>query len=363
MIDRRHFGEIDWTLIVLLLLNIGLGIAAVYSVSYRGGGGHHLRQIVFAAFSLFVLALVLMVNYKTLMTFAFPLYGLIILVLAAMIPYARLTAGTRSWIRMPYFQIQPSEILKVVLILVLAYLFGATKRAFVTRRTALAASGAVFVPFVLVALQPDLATGVCYLPILGGALILAGLTRKTVAVILIAAVLVSLVVWDFGLKDYQKRRVMTLLFPGQDPQGAGYQILQSKIAIGSGGLAGRGFGKGSQSQLRFLPARHTDFVFSVIGEEFGFLGILAAIAVYFLLLARLFKSVGQSRDRAGVYIIFMTSCLIAFQFLVNVLMIVGILPIAGIPLPFLSYGGSSLLANVMAVGLVLNVKMRRFANV
>jgi rod shape determining protein RodA len=297
------------------------------------------------------------------MTFSLPVYALLVFVLAAMIPFARLIAGTKSWIRLPYFQVQPSEILKVVLVLLLAQLFGATKRSFVTRGAALAAAGAVLVPFVLVALQPDLATATCYLPILAAALVLAGLTRKTVAVLVIAAVLVGLVGWNFGLKDYQKKRVMTLLFPSQDPQGAGYHVLQSKIAIGSGGLFGKGFGKGSQSQLRFLPARHTDFVFSVIGEEFGFAGILAALALFYLLLARIFKSVGHSRDRAGVYIVFMIGCLLGFQFLVNVLMIVGILPIAGIPLPFLSYGGSSLLANVLAVGLVLNVKMRRFANV
>lgn len=363
MIDRQHFREIDWALIALLLLNIGLGIAAVYSSSHRGEGGFYLRQIIFAAFSLFMLFLILTVDYKMLMTFAFPAYGLIVLVLVAMIPFARLTAGTKSWIRLPYFQIQPSEIIKIVLILVLAQLFGTTKKAFVARSVALAGTGAVLVPFILVALQPDLATAVCYFPILLGALLLAGLTRKTIVVLVIAAILLSLVAWNFGLKDYQKKRIMTLLFPGQDPQGAGYHVLQSKIAIGSGGVFGKGFGKGSQSQLRFLPARHTDFVFSVIGEEFGFAGILTAMVLYFLLLARLFKSVGQSRDRAGVYIVFMVASLIAFQFFINILMIVGVLPIAGIPLPFLSYGGSSLLANVLAVGLVLNVKMRRFANV
>ncbi|MBN2207273.1 MAG: rod shape-determining protein RodA [Candidatus Aminicenantes bacterium] len=346
-----------------MLLNIALGVAAISSASEREGAGYQLRQTVFAAFGLFMLFLTLLVDYKTLMTFAFPLYGLVVLVLTAMIPFAKLIAGTKSWIRLPHIQIQPSEILKVVLILMLAQLFAGTRRAFITRRTALAGSGLVFVPFILVALQPDLATAVCYLPILAAALILAGLTRKTLALIVIAAVLLGIVAWNFGLRDYQKKRVMTLLFPGQDPQGAGYHVMQSKIAIGAGGMFGKGFGKGSQSQLRFLPARHTDFVFSVIGEEFGFAGILAALGLYFLLLARLFQAVGQSRDRAGVYIVFMVVCLIAFQFLVNILMIIGALPIAGIPLPFLSYGGSSLLANVLAVGLVLNVKMRRFANV
>ena len=363
MIDRKHFQEIDWKLIVLLLLNTALGIAAIYSSSHQAGGAYFLRQFTFAVFSLVMLFFILAVDYKTLMTFALPVYVLIVAVLAAMIPFARTTAGTKSWIRMPFFQIQPSEILKVVLILVLAQLFGAAKKTFVTRTIALTGAGTVFVPFVLVALQPDLATAVCYIPILAAALILAGLTKKTIVVLLIILVLLSIVTWNLTLKDYQKKRIMTLLSPGQDTQGAGYQIRQSKIAIGSGGLLGKGFKKGSQSQLRFLPARHTDFVFSVIGEEFGFAGILAALILYYLFLARLFKSVGQSRDRAGVYISFLAASFIAFQFFVNILMIIGILPIAGIPLPLLSYGGSSLMATFLAVGLILNVKMRRFANV
>lgn len=363
MIDRRHFQEIDWTLLVLLLLNTGLGVAVIYSSSHQVSGAFFLRQVIFAAFSLVMLFVILSVDYKTLMTFALPVYVLIVAILAVMIPFARLTAGTKSWIKLPYFQIQPSEILKIVLILVLAQLFGATKKTFVTRTVALTGAASVFVPFGLVAIQPDLATAVCYLPILAAALILAGLTKKTLVIILIVAILFSLVTWNLALKDYQKKRIMTLLFPGHDPQGAGYHVLQSKIAIGSGGLFGKGYSRGSQSQLRFLPARHTDFVFSVIGEEFGFAGVLVALILYYLFLARLFKSVGQSRDRAGVYISFLAASLIAFQFFINILMIIGILPIAGIPLPLLSYGGSSLLATFLAVGLILNVKMRRFANV
>jgi rod shape determining protein RodA len=364
MIDRRHFREIDWTLIALLLLNTALGLAAIYSSSYQSVGSFYfVKQLIFAAFSLAMLFLILTVDYKLLMMFALPAYVLIVAVLVAMFPLARLTAGTKSWIRMPFFQIQPSELLKIVLILVLAQLFGASKKAFVTRTLGWTGAAAVLVPFVLVALQPDLATAACFLPILAAALILAGLTRKTLVVLLVVAILLGLLAWNLGLKDYQKKRIKTLLVPGADPQGAGYHVLQSKIAIGSGGLFGKGFRRGSQSQLRFLPARHTDFVFSVIGEEFGFAGILAAIVLYYLFLARLFKSVGQSRDRAGVYITFLAASLVAFQFFVNVLMIIGLLPIAGIPLPLLSYGGSSLLATFLAVGLVLNVRMRRFANV
>ena len=165
------------------------------------------------------------------------------------------------------------------------------------------------------------------------------------------------------MKDYQKQRILTLLFPHEDPLGSGYHILQSKIAIGSGGLLGKGYKKGTQSQLRFLPARHTDFIFSVIGEEFGFAGVFFAILIYFLFLSRLFKSLLDSRDRVGVYIVFMVFMMITGQFLINIMMTIGLFPVAGIPLPLLSYGGSSLLTNFIAVSLVLNIKMRRFVNV
>jgi rod shape determining protein RodA len=154
-----------------------------------------------------------------------------------------------------------------------------------------------------------------------------------------------------------------VFFPSRDPQDSGYHILQSKIALGSGGLLGKGFTRGTQSQLKFLPARHTDFVFSVIGEEFGFIGVAAVLFLYAVFLLRLFLSSWKSRDRAGVYIIFMVSLMVSFQLLVNVAMVIGLFPIVGIPLPLLSYGGSSLLANFLGVGLVLNVKMRRFANI
>jgi rod shape determining protein RodA len=181
--------------------------------------------------------------------------------------------------------------------------------------------------------------------------------------LLIIAIVMGVVSWGYFLQDYQKDRITTMLTPGKDPLGTGYHILQSKIAIGSGGLFGKGYGQGTQSQLQFLPARHTDFIFAVVGEELGFIGVVVIGLFYFLFLARLFQSVSKSRDRTGVYIIFMVAMMISCHFFVNVFMTIGLFPIAGIPLPLLSYGGSSLLTNYIAVSLVLNVKMRRFVNI
>jgi len=362
MIDRRLIENIDWFLIGLLVLNSLLGVVVIYSASHYLPGHHYLRQLVFLGASLLALFLLLLVDYQLLMSFSFYLYGAVVFVLLMMLVFERFISKG-SWIKLRYFQVQPSELAKIALILVLARLFAEYKRSHVSIPAVAMSSGLVALPFLLVALQPDLGTAVSFLPLLLGSLILAGLKKKAVIGILILSVLAGVAGWTFYLKDYQKQRLATVVFPGRDPQGAGYHILQSKIAIGSGGFLGKGFARGTQSQLKFLPARHTDFVFSVIGEEFGFLGVVGVLMLYYLFLWRLFRSAARSRDRAGIYITFMVGLMISFQLLVNVAMVIGIFPIVGIPLPLLSYGGSSLLANFLGVGLVLNVKMRRFANI
>jgi len=362
MIDRRLIENVDWSLIILLGLNSLLGVVMIYSASHHLAGNYHWRQLIFLGASLIVLFVVLLVDYQVLMTFSLYLYGAVVSVLVLMLVFSRFISKG-SWIKFGLFQAQPSELAKIAIILVLAHLFAEYKRSHVSMTAAATSSGLVALPFMLVALQPDLGTAISLLPLLFGSLLLAGLRKKAVIGLLLMAILAGVAGWSFYLKDYQKQRLATVVFPSRDPQGAGYHILQSKIAIGSGGFLGKGFARGSQSQLKFLPARHTDFVFSVIGEEFGFIGVVGAFFLYGLFLWRLFSAAGRSRDRAGVYITFMVSLMFAFQFLVNVAMVVGIFPIVGIPLPLISYGGSSLLANYLGVGLVLNVKMRRFANI
>ena len=362
MIDRRHIENIDWFLIILLVLISLVGVLVVYSSSHYLPGKYYLKQMLFIGVSLVLLFLFLAVDYTVLTTYSFYFYGLIAVVLAGMLLFNQLTAK-ESWIKLRYFQVQPSELAKIALILVLAQMFSEYKRNYVSLGAVMASGGLVATFFILVALQPDLGTAVSFLPLLLGALILAGLKRKALAFILVLSVLLGVAGWNFILKDYQKNRLTTVVFPGKDPRGSGYQILQSKIAIGSGGFFGKGFKKGTQSQLRFLPARHTDFILSVVGEEFGFLGVAGVLTLYFLFIARLFHSCAKSRDRTGVYIIFTVSMMFSFQILVNVAMVIGLFPIVGIPLPLLSYGGSSLLTSFLAVSLVVNVKMRRFVNI
>jgi rod shape determining protein RodA len=242
----------------------------------------------------------------------------------------------------------------------LASVFSKFRQDHISWKKGLLSGALTMGPVILVAMQPDLGTALSYLPIFLAALILAGINKKTFVSIVIVTMVIGVIGWNFGLKDYQKDRLTTLISPGKDPLGSGYHIQQSKIAIGSGGFLGKGFRKGTQSQLRFLPARHTDFIFSVIGEEFGFLGVILSLMCYFFFLYRLYQSAGLSRDRAGVYIVFLVAVLITFQFFINVMMVIGLFPVTGTPLPLLSYGGSSLLTNYLGVSLVLNVKMRRF---
>ena len=361
MIDRNQLENIDWILIGLLVLNSLIGLAFIHSSSHYLYGNYALKQLLWIIVSLS--ALFLSVNYRSLVTYSFYFYVVTVSILAGILLFGTLTSGAKSWIVLPFFWIQPSEIAKIIVILVLANIFSNYRREYLTVGQALLSSLFVFVPVALIALQPDLGTALTYIPILMAAFILAGMGRKTVIILVILGLLIGIVGWSVFLRDYQKERITTLVSPEKDPLGAGYHTIQSKIAIGSGGFLGKGYKKGTQSQLRFLPARHTDFILSVIGEEFGFMGVVTVLLCYFLFLSRLFQSVTKARDRAGVYIIFMIALSIAFQFCVNVFMTIGLFPIAGVPLPLASYGGSSLLTNYLAVSLVLNIKMRRFVNV
>ncbi|MBN1222591.1 MAG: rod shape-determining protein RodA [Candidatus Aminicenantes bacterium] len=363
MIDQTQFKNIDWALIVLLIINTLIGIAIIYSSSHYLPGNYHLKQFLWMVLSLVALFIFLYLDYNVLATYSLYFYIICLSLLVLILIFGKLIAGAKSWIKFDFFQIQPSEITKIAIILLLARVFSDFKAAHILSREGILSGILVALPVSLVAFQPDLGTALSYLPILMAAFILAGINKKTILIILVAALILITLGYGFLLKDYQKERIKTLIFPGHDPLGSGYQVLQSKIAIGSGGLLGKGYLNGSQSQLRFLPARHTDFIFAVIGEELGFVGVVVIAVFYFLFLARLFQSVGTARDRTGVYIIFMAAVMIASQFFINVFMTIGFFPIAGIPLPLLSYGGSSLLTNFLAVSLVLNVKMRRFVNV
>jgi rod shape determining protein RodA len=218
------------------------------------------------------------------------------------------------------------------------------------------------VPFLLIAKQPDLGTAVTLIPVCFGIAYLAGLRMRLIAVLAMVAVLMAPIAWSFALKDYQKTRITTFLDPEQDPRGDGYQQIQARITVGSGGLTGKGFTEGTQGQYKFLPVAHNDFIFSVLAEEQGFLGVLFALGLYLFVILRSLEAVRLSKDRIGAYLVGGVISGFAFQVIYNITMSAGLAPVKGLTLPLMSYGGSSLIATLAGFGLILNVRMRRFTN-
>jgi rod shape determining protein RodA len=358
LLDRRSFRAFDYVLLGTIALLYALGVALVASA---GGPAYFRKQLVFAAVAILLAVAVSAFDYRRLRDRAYLLWGLVVLSLIGLLLFGAERAGARSWIDAGPIGIQPSELAKIVVILAIARYFAeGDPRPFGLR--GLYVPGLLaFIPFVLTALQPDLGTASTFIPIVAGIAWVAGLRIATaVRFTLFGAALAPL--GYFLLEDYQRRRLFTFINPDADPLGAGYQIVQSKIAVGSGGLVGKGLFSGSQSQLQFLPAQHTDLIVAVLGEELGFLGVSAALGLYLLVLLRILQIGRQSRDRLGSFICAGVAALLLYHLAVNVGMVIGFAPITGIPLPMLSYGGSSALTTGIAFGLVLSVRTRRFLN-
>jgi rod shape determining protein RodA len=267
----------------------------------------------------------------------------------------------RSWIRFGRFQFQPAELAKIATALLVAYLFENEDDARLHASTILKLGAIVGLPVLLVFLQPDMGLALTFLPLIFVGLYFGGLpARGWVAIVVVVALLAG-GGW-FLLKDYQKARIGTFLNPDSDVLGSGYQVRQSKIAVGSGGFSGKGFRSGTQSQLRFLPVQHTDFILAVIAEEWGFLGVILVLGLFAGLFLRALKLAQTARDRGGVFLILGLTGMMFFSVMINASMMIGLAPTTGIPLPFVSYGGSSVATAFLAIGLILGVEYRRFAN-
>jgi rod shape determining protein RodA len=260
------------------------------------------------------------------------------------------------------FQVQPSEFAKLVAALLVAKLFAEAKKETLGVFDLLVPGAAVGLMAVLIAAEPDLGTAFTLVPLFLTVAFLAGLRMRAILGVFLVMMVVGSLGWMFALKEYQKSRIYTFLDPNLDPRGAGYQKIQSEIAVGSGGVAGKGYKQGTQSQLGYLPARHTDFIFSVLAEENGFVGVVAVLGLYMFILWRAFETAQMARDRVGAFLVAGIAAILSFQVIYNVAMVAGLVPVKGLPLPLMSYGGSSVLSSLFAVGLVLNVRMRRFAN-
>jgi rod shape determining protein RodA len=270
-------------------------------------------------------------------------------------------ANIKAWIRIGGFQFQPAELAKVATALLIAYLFENEDDGRLRPAAFVKLGAIVGIPFLLVALQPDLGLAATFLPLLGVGLYFGGLPARWWLVMFLIVLILCSSAW-FLLKDYQKQRIGTFLNPEHDLLGSGYQVRQSKIAVGSGGFFGKGFRSGTQSQLRFLPVQHTDFILAVIAEEWGFLGVILVLGLFAALLLRSLTLAMAARDRGGVFLILALAGMIFFSVVINASMMIGLLPTTGIPLPLVSYGGSSVATTFLGIGLILGVEYRRFAN-
>jgi rod shape determining protein RodA len=363
MLDRRSWLGIDWVIVLGLVFASGLGVAVIYSASQGGPvPDTYQRQMLWILVGLAVMALVLMVDYHTLVDHAELIYLAVAALLVYLLFFGSLRAGTNRWLELGITTLHSGELAKLAAVILLAKYFAAVRKNRLGTSEVAITGALVGVPVLLVTLQPDLGTAATLVFAYAALCLLAGLRARLVLFAVVVFTLALPLGWSFVLKDYQKERVQAFLDPNLDPRGAGYQSIQATIAVGSGGVAGKGWQNGSQSQLQFLPAPHTDFVFAVIGEEFGFVGVVAVTMLYLLITLRCLDAARRARDRLGIYLVSGILAMFVFQTLYNMAMVGGLVPIKGFPLPLMSYGGSSMVTTLVGFGLILNVRMRRFVN-
>ncbi len=376
MFNHKSWKNFDFVLLLTTILIFGMGLAFLYSATYQQSYRYSgvlpqslvLRQIIWFFFGLLIGTVLVKVHYQKWLELAYPLYALnfVLLLLVLLLGQAKL--GAQRWISFGNIAFQPSEFSKLIIILTLARYLG--QREATLRHLNLSGGGGVWrgkelavsflivgLPFILIVKQPDLGTALTLIPILFAVLYIWGARLRTLLLIFTAAVVSSPFLWQM-LKSYQKRRILVFINPNIDPLGAGYTIIQSKIAIGSGRLFGKGWLAGTQNQLNFLPERHTDFIFSVVGEEGGLAGALLLLILYFVLIWRAFSCARQAKSSMGRLLASGIIALFTFQIVINIAMTLGLVPVVGLPLPLISYGGSSLLTTMLSIALLLNIGMR-----
>jgi rod shape determining protein RodA len=364
MFDRRLVQNFDWGLLILVLLLAAFGLTTLFSAVTAGTAAPQkalfYKQMIWFGAGLGVALMLLVVSYRTLERWAPGIYVICILMLVAVLLFGKVGGGAKRWLALGPISIQPSEMVKIALVLMLARTYAkiATPRG-ITLRGLILPVLITALPFALIVKQPDLGTAMLLALIAGAMTLFIRIERRSLVVLVISGVLVVPAVW-FLLKGYQKQRILTFLNPDRDPLGAGYHIIQSKIAIGSGMLSGKGYLKGTQNALSFLPEQHTDFIFSVLAEEMGLLGGGGLLLLFLVFMLWGLNIAHSCRDPFGTLLTVGLVAMISWQVVINIGMVMGLMPVVGVTLPFISYGGSSVLTVMAAVGLMLNVSMRRF---
>ena len=366
MAEYRSARDLDWPLLVITLALCALGTLQIYGATI-GSPSSRMRQAWLMQAAFVLVGLILMyvisrIDYHALLEHVPVFYILSVVTLVVVLFAGRQVFGSRRWIPLPGgFTFQVSEFAKLVIVLLTARYLSELKNDRPDFRDLLKLGALVALPMALVMKQPDLGTSLTYGAILAAGIYFAGLRWRQAATVVLLGVLAVLLSWPF-LTDYQKARVTSFWDPMRDPLGSGYQVIQSKIAVGSGGMWGKGVAQGTQTQLRYLPAAHTDFILSSFAEEHGFAFVAGVLGLYFLMLMQIVRNAQAASDRAGMYICMGVGALLLFQLSVNVGMLVGRMIVTGLPLPLMSYGGSSVLTTFLMLGLVNNVRLQRFVN-
>lgn len=363
MLNRRLLRNLDFVTIILVGLLIVISLIIIGSATHINTPSEDRywyveRQGVFALINVVIIFVMLNFDYRSLGKFANVLYAINLAMLLAVMFVGQSALGAQRWIQIGPISLQPSEFSKLIMIIAMANMLDKRSGKLDSFKDLIPIFLYMGIPFLLVLKQPDLGTSLVFLAILFGMLFIAGINTRHLMAIFGAGIAFMPIFWHF-LKDYQKKRLTVFIDPNVDPLGSGYHIIQSKIAIGSGMLFGKGLFGGTQSQLNFLPENHTDFIFAVIGEELGFIGAAIILFLYFLLLYRGIKIAGVARDNFGTLLATGITSMLTFHVLVNVGMTAGIMPVTGIPLPFMSYGVSALTTNMISIGILLNIYMRR----
>jgi rod shape determining protein RodA len=363
-LDRRLVVRFDWTIFWIVLGLAGIGLLSVMSASYRGP--HKpvdplvVRQLIWIAVGLVAMLVVTLFDYRALATYAYPFYVIAVALLVAVEVIGHSTGGSRRWINLGFFHLEPSELAKLAVVLVMVrYFREEPPKGGWSLRQMIIPAVLLGVPVALVLKQPDLGTALILILITVTLVFVSGLNSRTTIALALAALCVMPLGWHY-MKPYQRQRLVSFVNPQADPLGSGYHIIQSEIAIGSGGPWGKGFLKGTQARLNFLPEQSTDFIFAVFAEEFGLAGSLLLIGLYAILIGRGAWIARHTRDRFGALLAIGLVSIVFWQVAINIGMATGLLPVVGITLPLVSYGGSSVIAMMMAMGLLISINIRRY---
>ena len=360
-VARPFYERIDWTVVLCIVLLATISLITLYSASASSGGGmiRMSRQALWFVLGFVVIVIFTSIDYHILSALAYPIYGVVVLALVAVLAIGEVRQGAQRWVPLGPMSLQPAEMAKIALILALAKYFADKKKDTVYLIDLIVSGVLLGIPAVLILKEPDLGMTMLLLPIFAAIVFVAGLDWRYIVAIAVGGIFSMPIAWTH-LKPYQKDRLISFIRPESDPLGSGYHVIQSKIAIGSGGFWGKGFMNGTQSQLNFLPEQFTDFIFSVFSEEWGFIGSVVLLSIYLILILKGLSIALKAKDKLGRLIAVGIVTILVVQMFINVGVTTGIMPVTGLTLPFISYGGSSIFSISIVLGLLLNVGYRRF---